>query len=175
MDKVLIGKVTSPVGLKGEVKVYNYSDRTQIYEETNEMIVADRPRKLEKMRQQKNMLVIKFSGIESREDAEALRNAEIFVMEEDLPDLEDGEIYIRDLIGMEVVRILPGSDNPDAADIDVIGKVMDVIDNQFQDLLKVEADGGKEVLIPMVEPIISEIDEKLGRITIDPPEGLLEL
>jgi len=167
-DRILIGKVTSPVGLKGEVRVYNYSDRIQVWEETEEIIVGDRPRSVEKMREQKNMLVIKFSGIDSREDAEAIRNAELFVTEDDLPQLEEGEIYIRDLIGMEVVE----APDPEGK---LIGKVEEVIDNEFQDILKVRTPDGKEVMIPAVEPILVEVDEEKGTILADLPEGLLDL
>ena len=173
MDKVLIGKVTSPVGLKGEVRVYNYSDRTQVYEETEEILVGDVPRRIESMRPQKNMLVIRFEGINSREDAEGIRNAELFVMEEDLPKLEEGEIYLRDLIGMEVVEVLQGLD--DEGGERVLGPVVDVIDNEFQDILKVRTSGGAEVMIPAVDPIVVEIDEEERTITVDLPEGLLEL
>lgn len=165
MDRVLIGKITSPVGLKGEVRVYNYSDRIQIWEETEELIVGDVPRRIENLRTQKNMLVIRFSGIDSREAAEELRNVEIFVSEEDLPELEEGEIYIRDLIDMEVVEV-SGS---------VVGTVTGVIDNEFQDTLSVKTAEGKQVLIPAVEPIVVSIDQDEGVITVDPPEGLLEL
>ena len=165
MDRVLIGKITSPVGLKGEVRVYNYSDRIQIWEETEELIVGDVPRRIENLRTQKNMLVIRFSGIDSREAAEELRNVEVFVSEEDLPELEEGEIYIRDLIDMEVVEV---SGN-------VVGTVTDVIDNEFQDTLSVKTDEGKQVLIPAVEPIVVSIDEDENIITVDLPEGLLEL
>lgn len=170
MDRVLIGKVTSPVGLKGEVRVYNYSDRTQVYEETEEIIVGDVPRKIENMRQQKNMLVIKFGGIDSRDDAEGIRNAELLVREEDLPQLEEGEIYLRDLIGMKVLEAAERSDEEKP-----LGEVIDVIDNEYQDILKVLATDGREVMIPAVEPIVLEIDEEERVIRVDLPEGLLEL
>lgn len=164
MDKILIGKITSPVGLKGEVKVYNYSDRTQIYEETEVFYLGDEPRKLERFRTQKNMLVIKFEGVETREAAEDLRNREVFVTRDDLPELEEGEYYLRDLIGMEVFQ-----------DEELIGKVADVITNTSQDILKVETAEGREALIPVVDPIVESIDTDKKIITVDLPEGLLDL
>ena len=170
MEKILIGKVTSPVGLKGEVKVYNYSDRTQIYEETEEIIVGDTPRKLQRMRQQKNMLIIKFSGIENRDDAESIRNAQLFVTADDLPELDEGEIYIRDLIGMEVIE-----EKKDPEHTENIGTVSDVTVGEFQDILKVTTPEGREVMIPAVEPMIIRIDEEEKIIFVDLPEGLLEI
>ena len=164
MEKILIGKITSPVGLKGEVKVYNYSDRTQIYEETKIFYLGDEPRKLERFRTQKNMLVIKFEGVETREAAEELRNREVFVTRDDLPELEEGEYYLRDLIGMEVFQ---GEE--------LIGKVADVITNTSQDILKVETAEGREALIPVVDPIVESIDTDKKIISVDLPEGLLDL
>ena len=164
MEKILIGKITSPVGLKGEVKVYNYSDRTQIYEETETFYLGDEPRKLERFRTQKNMLVIKFEGVETREAAEELRNREVFVTRDDLPELEEGEYYLRDLIGMEVFQ---GEE--------LIGTVADVITNTSQDILKVETAEGREALIPVVDPIVESIDTDKKIITVDLPEGLLDL
>lgn len=164
MEKILVGMITSPVGLKGEVKVYNYSDRTQIYEETEIFYLGDEPRKLERFRTQKNMLVIKFEGVETREAAEELRNREVFVTRDDLPELEEGEYYLRDLIGMKVFQ----KDN-------LIGEVADVITNTSQDILKVMTVEGAEALIPGVEPILQSIDTDKKIITVDLPEGLLDL
>ena len=164
MEKILVGMITSPVGLKGEVKVYNYSDRTQIYEETEIFYLGDEPRKLERFRTQKNMLVIKFEGVETREAAEELRNREVFVTRDDLPELEEGEYYLRDLIGMKVFQ----EDN-------LIGEVADVITNTSQDILKVMTVEGAEALIPGVEPILQSIDTDKKIITVDLPEGLLDL
>lgn len=96
MEKILIGKVTSAVGLKGEVKVYNYSDSTDAYENAPTLILGDEMRALESLRMQKNMLVIRFEGIDTREAAEKLRGTEVFMREEDLPPLPEGEFYVRD-------------------------------------------------------------------------------
>lgn len=167
MEKILIGKITSPVGLKGEAKVYNYSDRTQVYEETEKIIVGDTRMGVERLRQQKNMLVIKFEGVDTRDAAEALRNTELFVDREDLPELEEGEIYLMDLIGMDVYEEGPGSQ--------LLGEVTDVIQNTSQDLIKVARDDGSEMLIPFVDPIVTLVDEAEGRIEVDLPEGLLDL
>lgn len=168
MDKVLIGKITSPVGLKGEVRVYNYSDRTQVYEESEYLIIGDETRRLERMRPYRNMVVLKFQGIDSREEAEAVRNMEVFVDRDELPDLDEGEVYIRDLIGMDVAE--------DTCDGErAIGSIIDVISNTSQDILKVRTSEGRDVMIPCVSPLIKEIDEEDKKIIVELPEGLLDL
>ena len=102
MEKILIGKITSAVGLKGEVKVYNYSDSTEIYENTPQIYVGDERMAVQSVRTQKNMVVLKLEGIGDRDAAEKARGRELFVTEEDLPVLPEGQFYVRDLIGMEV-------------------------------------------------------------------------
>ena len=165
MEKILIGKITSPVGLKGEVKVYNYSDSIGIYEETEALYVGDELHEIQRVRQQKNMVVLKLAGIDTREDAEAVRGRELFVTEDDLPELPEGEFYVRELIGMQVME-----ENGDH-----VGEVTDVIQNTAQDLLQVKTDEGKSVLIPKVDVFVLDIDKAAGTITVRLQEGLMDL
>ena len=91
MEKILIGKITSAVGLKGEVKVYNYSDSTEIYENTPQIYVDDELMGVRSVRTQKNMVVLGLDGICDRDSAEKARGRELFVTEDDLPELPEGQ------------------------------------------------------------------------------------
>ena len=64
MEKILIGKIVSAVGLKGELKVYNYSDRPDIYEDTEAIYVDDVLMPVRSVRMQKNMVVLGLVGID---------------------------------------------------------------------------------------------------------------
>ena len=165
MEKVLIGKIVNAVGLKGEVKVYNYSDSPEIYESTEAVYVDDELMEVENLRLQKNMVILKLAGIEDRNAAEAAKNREIFVTEDDLPELEEGEYYIRDLIGMEVV-LEDGSH---------LGTMTDVIQNSAQDIFQLRTDEGKNVLIPRVPEFILDINTDERKITVRLIEGMLDL
>lgn len=165
MEKILVGKIVNVVGLKGDVKVYNYSDSIQIYEETPEIYVDDKLTKIEKARLQKNMVVLKLEGIDSRDAAEYLRGSELFVTDADLPELPEGQFYIRDLIGMAVKE----------ENGKVIGKVSDVIQNTAQDIFEVELENKKKVLIPKVDQFIIDIDGDEREITVRLIEGILDL
>ena len=90
MDKIKIGKIVNTVGLKGEVKVYNYSDRSEIYENTSHIYVENDLTAVESVRVQKNMVILKLEGISDRDRAEALRGRELYVTEEDLPSFRRG-------------------------------------------------------------------------------------
>ena len=165
MEKIEIGKITSAVGLKGEVKVYNYSDSAEIYKNTETVYVDEEPMKIQHVRMQKNMVILKLEGIDDRNGAEQIRGSEIFITEADLPELPDGEFYIRDLIGMAVI---------DAANGETIGTVRDVIQNTAQDIFDVQTSAGKQALIPNVPEFIIDIDAEKREIKVKLIEGLIE-
>jgi 16S rRNA processing protein RimM len=107
--------------------------------------------------------LVRFQGIEDRAAAEGIRGA-LFVSSEALRDLEEGEFWTHELTGCSVV----------STDGHIVGTVDSVIANPGQDLLVV-ATGSGEVLVPAVAPIVVEVDVAARRVTIDPPEGLLDL
>lgn len=164
MEKIKVGKIVNAVGLKGEVKVYNYSDSSEIYEITPEMYVGSELLQIENVRLQKNMVILKLEGINDRNAAEAAKGRDIFITEDDLPELEEGEYYVRDLIGMTVEE-----------DGNVLGKVTDVLQNTAQDVFEVERKNGKQLLIPRVDEFVLAIDLDTRKIKVKLPEGLLEL
>ena len=165
MEKIKIGKIVNAVGLKGEVKVYNYSDSEEVYERTPEIYVGDRLLKVQNVRMQKNMVILKLSGIDDRNAAAAAKGTELFITEADLPELPEGQFYIRDLIGMEVEE-QGGSFH---------GVVTDVLQNTAQDIFEVKRDDGKTVLIPKVDAFVQKIDGKERLITVTLIEGLTDL
>lgn len=165
MEKIKVGKIVNAVGLKGEVKVYNYSDSSEIYEITPQMYVGTELLDIENVRLQKNMVILKLEGIDDRNAAEAAKGRDIFITEYDLPELEEGEYYVRDLIGMTV----------EEQDGDVLGKVTDVLQNTAQDVFEVARENGKQLLIPRVDEFILDIDLDTRKIKVSLPEGLLDL
>ena len=165
MEKIKIGKIVNAVGLKGEVKVYNYSDSEEVYERTPEIYAGDRLLRVQNVRVQKNKVILKLSGIDDRNAAEAAKGTELFITEADLPELPEGQFYIRDLIGMEVEE-QGGSFH---------GVVTDVLQNTAQDIFEVKRDDGKTVLIPKVDAFVQKIDGKERLITVTLIEGLTDL
>lgn len=164
MEKILIGKITSAVGLKGEVKVYNYSDSAEIYQTTEAIYAGTDLRKIQSVRTQKNMIILKLEGIDNREDAEKARGQELSVTEADLPELPEGQFYVRDLIGMTVADAESGAK---------IGRLRDVIQNTAQDIFDVETTEGKQVLIPKVPEFIIDIEAGSRVIKVRLIEGML--
>lgn len=165
MEKIKIGKIVNTVGLKGEVKVYNYSDSIEIYETVESIYVEDRLTVIENVRAQKNMVILKLEGADDRNAAEALRGRELYITEDDLPELPEGQYYVRDLIGMSVTE----------EDGNLLGHVTDVLQNTAQDIFEVESENGKKLLIPKVDQFVLDIDAEKREITVRLIEGMLDL
>ncbi|MCI7145627.1 MAG: ribosome maturation factor RimM [Clostridiales bacterium] len=163
MERILVGKTVAPVGIKGEIKVYNYSDGTDIYEAADFIMLDEDSFRVERVRLQKNMPVLKLEGVNDRDGAERLRGRDVFVSEEYLPELPEGEHYVRDLIGMKVIR----------EDGSEVGILKNVIQNTAQDVYDVETGEGKQVLIPGVPEFLIAIDEEAKTITVRLIEGML--
>ena len=110
------------------------------------------------------MVILKLEGIDDRNAAEKARGSELFITEADLPELPEGQFYVRDLIGMTVI---------DAENGNEIGEVRDVIQNTAQDIFDVKTREGKQVLIPKVPEFIIDIDAETRTIKVKLIEGLI--
>jgi len=103
-------------------------------------------------------------GVETRETAEQLRGRELWIARDDLPELDDDEYYLADLIGLEVVR------RRDDASFESLGEIVGVTSNTAQDLFEVRL-RGREWLLPAFAPFIVEIEA--DRVIVDVHDELL--
>lgn len=126
--------------------------------------------KIEFFRRQHGRFVMKFSGIDSIEDAEKIIGAELRIPQAELPAAEEGSFYTFHLRGCRVYAIHGGNDSMD----DYIGDVTDVVDGGGTQLLQIGS-GKEETLIPFAESIVKKIDLAARRIEVELPEGLREL
>jgi 16S rRNA processing protein RimM len=115
------------------------------------------------------VVLLSLAGVDSREAAEALTNQAVYAAEADLPPLAEDEIYLHDLVGMDVV--LAGDDGAPGP---VLGRVVDVQDAAAQTLFVVAREGAPHVLLPDVEEFVVGVDEENRRLLVRPPEGLYE-
>lgn len=125
------------------------------------------PCEVESVWEHRGMLVFKFGGIDTRNEAELLRGAEVRIPISERPPLPDGEYYYSDLVGCEVVE---------AGTEERLGSVTGWTEAGGAGLLHVEVPGrADELLIPLSRSICIEIDTAAKRIVVDLPEGLKEL
>lgn len=114
--------------------------------------------------------LVKFEGIDSEIEARGLVNKTVYALRKELKDFieeeydEEYTLY-DDMIGWDVADTEKG----------IIGKISFIDTNTENELLIVETPEGNTVYLPLAEDLITEIDEDHGRITMNLPEGLLDL
>ena len=165
MEKILIGKIVNVVGLKGELKVYCYTDKREQFEELEQIWLDEETYAIRNVRYQGNVVILKLEGINDRNAAEACRNKGVYIKESDLPQLPEGSYYVRDLVGLQA---MDESGN-------VLGKLTDVIQSSSQDLYQIRMEDGKNILLPAVKEFVLAIDMEGKTMTVRLPDGLLEL
>ncbi len=159
MRFIPVGKVVAGHGLNGALKFQYYNeDVNQFYSYTS--LYFDKggwPIRLTptEVRFSKGFFYLKFEGLNNPEKVSFLINQELNVREEDLPSLDNDEYYDYQLIGLNVVN----------QKYNVVGKVTQVIHTGVNDIMVVT--GKEEMLVPMVEGLISRIDLKDALIVID--------
>lgn len=163
-DMVVIGKIGAPYGVKGWVKINSYTETPAgIFDYQPWFLSDDTEYRIDQWRPNGKNLVAKITGIESRDDAERIKNLDIRILAEQLPDLGDEGYYWRELTGMQVVTT-QGYD---------LGVVKDVFNTGANDVLQVRANvgdafGQKERLLPFVfDEVVHEVDKEGKVITVD--------
>lgn len=161
---VSLGKVTGAHGVKGALKVGTADPAPELFLALGEVeIGATRYRVLAAKAGRRHVL-IQVDGIATREEAEALRGLVVQAEARRFPPLPPGEYYYFQLLGLAVVDFANGR---------VLGELAEIIATPAHDVYVVR-DGEREILLPAVEEVVLEIDLTTGRMTVQPPPGLLE-
>jgi 16S rRNA processing protein RimM len=165
-DLLLVGRIARAHGIRGHVIV---NPETDFMEDrfrvgrTLKVGPAGRTREHEilEVRFQQGRPIVRFDGIVTMNDAEALAGAELWLAASSVEPLPDRTFYRHDLVGCEV-RDVHGS---------VLGRVTDVEGSIDRSYLVVD----DHLMIPMVDGICVTVDIAGRRVTVDPPDGLLDL
>lgn len=164
MKWIPVGRVVSTQGIRGEIKFYYYNEvHEDILRYTSLFIVqngVEKELKPKRVRFHKNIVIIQFEGINNKDIAASLVNKELFVREEDLDRLDEGEYYEYQLVGLDVLDSKKHK----------VGSVESVLNTGAHNVLMVT--GKKGFAVPLVEGFVTEIDITNGNICID--EGALE-
>lgn len=161
-----IGQIVNTFGIKGFVKVnpfvddvLRFDDLEKVYLKRNKEL---KEMEVEEVKYHKNMVLIKFKGIDRVEDAELLRNSYLEVDRENAIELEDGEYFIADLLGIDVYT----------EEGETLGKLEDIFNTGSNDIYVVKAEDGKQLLLPAISEVIKEINLKENKIVVHLLEGL---
>ena len=160
--RLLAGEIGKPHGISGEVYVVPISDDPTRFEagsvlqrDSGELVVAS-------SRRHGTRLLVKFEGVNSRDDAETLRGP-LFVPAVEARPLDEDEFWPHDLVGAALVGL----------DGRRYGSVRSVVPGSAQDLLVIDTPRG-ERMVPFVKDIVRSVEIDAGRVVVDPPQGLLD-
>ena len=164
MDSLMeLGYVNNVRGLRGEIKVIHYCDYKEFFEEVDSVLIKNTEYEIEAIKYYKDQVVLKLSGIDTVEAAEALKNQTVYARKSDLPPLPEGVFYISDMIGVKAYL----------EDGTYVGEITDVIQNGPTDIIELKTEDGKEILIPRVEEFVPYLSVTDKKMTITPIDGLL--
>lgn len=167
-EYVLLGTITRPHGIKGELKVRPYTAQLETLGSYAQLLLAVDARAEKKAytneqaRVSGTQIILRLRECTSRDMAETLVGQGVWVRSEDLPPVAEGEFYLHTLLG-KAVRTVDGQ---------VLGIAEQLLAGSSQDILVVRQ-GKQELLIPAVRAFIRSIDSET--VTLDLPEGLLDI
>ncbi|MBX7213641.1 MAG: ribosome maturation factor RimM [Thermoflexales bacterium] len=172
-----LGRVTRGHGIRGELKVDGAPALIEALPGIKRVVIvpaSPHPRATEhfgalvgfaarvrQCRLHQGAALLLADGVDTRNDAEALRGARIHVRTSDLPRLDAGEYYAHDLIGLRVIDVAGAE----------IGELADVLATGANDVYVVRSADG-ERLLPAIESVVRAIDLAAGTMTVIIPEGL---
>lgn len=164
---IIVGKLGSSYGIRGWLRVFSFTEDPDSLFDYKPWYILRAGKwqevEVESFKPHNQDTIVKLKGIDDRDEANLLTNYEIYVNAQDLPDLDEGDFYWKDLIGCKVVTI-NGYD---------LGQVIDLMETGSNDVLVVKANlkdafGAKERLIPFVEEqFIKYVDLSAKQITVD--------
>lgn len=172
-DAVTLGKILSPHGTAGLVKVFPYSDfpeRCRLLRE----VTVDKEGKRRRMAVESASVhgrfwLLKLEGVDRREDAAALGGALLLIRPEERVPLPAGRYYFDEVIGLRVFSVQG----------EPLGRVKEIISTGGHDVYVVQGEaeeaGAREILLPAVKEFIKEIDPAKGRMVVQIPAGLAGL
>ena len=161
-----IGQIVNTQGLKGEVRVYPYTDDINRFDELEYFYIdknLNNKYEVERVRYKVNMVIMKIKDIDSIELAEKLKTKNMYIGREQGRELDEGEFFVSDLIGLDVFTV----------DGEKVGVLKDVLQHAINDVYVVSS-GEKEYLIPSIEKFVPTIDLDQNKMIIDPIKGMLD-
>jgi 16S rRNA processing protein RimM len=167
---LLLGEILRPHGIRGELRMRVLTDYPERIPELEQVYVGDSPDSprphtyaVQHLRMHQGYGLLKLKGIDSRDQADLLRQMLVMVALEDAVPLEDGEFYLYQLIGMHV-RTLENI---------TLGTIVDVLETAANDVYVVDSPSHGEVLIPVTEETILQTNIEQGFVLVRLPDGLL--
>ena len=166
-DLLKVGVITTTHGVRGEVKVFPTTDDAERFLEL-EYVLLDTGRELRRLdiknvRFFKNLVILKFDGIDNINDIEKYKGKDLWIPREEAQELGEDEYYIADLQGLNVV-LEDGTE---------FGTLRDVMETGANDVYIIDSNEHGEVLLPAINECILDVDLEKNTMTVHLMKGLL--
>ena len=165
-DLLQVGVITTTHGVRGEVKVFPTTDDANRFKKLKEVILdtgkEQLPLEIAQVKFFKNLVILKFKGIDNINEIERYKGKSLLVAREDAVSLEKDEYYFADLIGMEVVT-----------EEEHFGVLRDVMETGANEVYIIDSDSHGEVLVPAIRQCILDVDIEEKRMKIRLMDGLI--
>jgi len=163
---VRIGEIVGTHGIRGKLRVRYHNEDKKGFLSYKSLLVRNplgrlEPFEVTEARIHRKLVIVKLRGLDSIDQAERLVGGSIFVERTSLPELDKGEYYWSDLIGLEVTTTEGKS----------VGRILRIIPTGANDVLVITG-GVEELLVPATEKVIKEVDLVSRRMVISLQEGL---
>lgn len=167
MDFYNVGKIVNTHGIRGDVRVMPTTDFVaERFAKGQDLYLqqAGEPLKLivESARQHKGFILVKFVGYDNINDVQAFRDHELMVSGKDQHPLEDGQYYYHQIIGLSVKTV----------DGEELGTIKEILSPGANDVWVVQRDGKKDLLLPVIDDVVKDVDLDAGEVTVELMEGL---
>ena len=166
-DMFRVGVIANTHGIRGEVKVYPTTDDVTRYKKLKEVLLDTgkeyKTLEIASTRFFKNLVIVKFKGIDNINDIERYKRCPLLVERKDAVELEEDEYFIADMIGIEVVTEY---DKP-------FGTLKDVMETGANDVYVIDTDEHGEVLVPAIRECILDVDIENQKMKIHLMDGLI--
>ena len=159
LDYLIVGTITSPHGVKGEVKVYPQTDDVSRFKKCKELYLNTGkeylPLHVRSVKFSGQFVILKFDEFNSMNEVEGLRKKELLIDRAHAVKLQKDEYFIADLIGLNVYEKER-----------FVGKIKDVIETGANDVYVVDEENGKELLLPAIKDCILNVDMENERMEV---------
>ena len=154
----VVGRIVGVHGVRGEVKMDIYTDRPEEVARLRRIYLDDdpTPHAINKPRGTERQAILKIAGVDSRDDAEALRGTFVRIKGNQFSPREDGSFYHYQIIGLRV----------STEDETYLGTVAEVLETGEVDVYVVRDDAGREELFPALEDVVLEINPTAGTMIV---------
>ena len=164
---IMVGKVVSTQGNKGEIKVLPLTDSADRFKKLTSIFIRNnidrKTLKIEKIRIKENMVILKIENIENIKEAKMIVGSYLEVKRENAVKLTKDTYFVFEIIGLEVYN----QNNI------FLGKVENVISTGSNDVYVVKSKDKEELFIPAIREVVKNIDLEKKRITINMVDGLI--